>query len=133
MSNVVEHAKAGKVSIRLETSRFCWLRLTVKDDGDGFDVEKPFDGLGIGTMQDYAEAVDGRCSIQSEPGTGTEVTAVLPALAARRGATTIPGKRRQVMELLKESCPWCHKEVRVEPGASAAHMLDLQKGVHLHA
>ena len=24
------------------------------------------------------------------------------------------------MELLKETCPWCHKEVRVEPGASGA-------------
>ena len=29
------------------------------------------------------------------------------------------------MELLKESCPWCHKEVRVEPGATPLHMLDL--------
>ena len=30
LSNVVEHAKASKVTIRLETSRFCWLRLTVQ-------------------------------------------------------------------------------------------------------
>lgn len=78
LTNVVEHAKAGKVTVRLEVSRYCWLRLTVRDDGQGFDVEGPFDGLGIGTMQDYAEAVDGQCSIDSEPGTGTVVTAVLP-------------------------------------------------------
>ena len=36
------------------------------------------EGLGIGTMQDYAEAVDGQCSVHSNPGAGTEVTAVLP-------------------------------------------------------
>ena len=29
-------------------------------------------------MQDYAEAVDGECSVHSDPGVGTEVTAVLP-------------------------------------------------------
>jgi hypothetical protein len=29
-------------------------------------------------MQDYAEVVGGRCIIQSAPGEGTEVTALLP-------------------------------------------------------
>ena len=38
----------------------------------------PLHGLGMGTMQDYAEAVDGECSVHSDPGVGTEVTAVLP-------------------------------------------------------
>ena len=78
LTNVVEHAQAAKATVRLDVSRSSWLRLTVRDDGRGFDVERPFDGLGIGTMQDYAEAVDGQCSVESEPGTGTVVTAVLP-------------------------------------------------------
>ena len=29
-------------------------------------------------MQDYAEVVGGRCIVQSAPGEGTEVTALLP-------------------------------------------------------
>ena len=78
LTNVVKHAKASKVTVRLDSSREGWLRLTVRDDGQGFDVDSPPSGLGMGTMQDYAEAVDGECSVHSDPGVGTEVTAVLP-------------------------------------------------------
>jgi len=78
LTNVVKHAKASKATVRLDSSREGWLRLEVRDDGHGFDVGNPHCGLGMGTMQDYAEAVDGECSVHSVPGGGTEVTAVLP-------------------------------------------------------
>ncbi len=78
LTNVVKHAKASKVTVRLDSSREGWLRLAVRDNGQGFDVENPHSGLGMGTMQDYAEAVDGECSVHCDPGGGTEVTAVLP-------------------------------------------------------
>jgi signal transduction histidine kinase len=78
LSNVVQHAKASKVTVQLDSSREGWLRLTVRDDGQGFDVESPPYGMGMGTMQDYAEAVEGECSVQSDPGVGTKVTAVFP-------------------------------------------------------
>ena len=78
LTNVVKHANASKVIVRLDSSREGWLRLTVRDDGQGFNVQAPPRGLGLGTMQDYAEALDGECSVHSDPGVGTEVTAVLP-------------------------------------------------------
>ena len=78
LTNVVKHAGAGKVNVRLDMSREGWLRLTVRDDGQGFNVQEPHPGLGLGIMQDYAEAVDGECSVHSDHGVGTEVAAVLP-------------------------------------------------------
>ena len=84
LTNVVKYAKASKVTVRLDSSQEGWLRLTVRDDGQGFDGESPPYGQGMGTMQDYAEAVDGACSVHSDPGVGTEVTAVLPV--SRPGA-----------------------------------------------
>ena len=78
LTNVVKHAKASKVTVRLDPPREGWLRLTVRDDGQGFDVESTPRGLGMPTMQDYAGAVDGECVVHSAPGVGTEVTAVLP-------------------------------------------------------
>ncbi len=78
LTNAVEHSRAGKVTVRLDLPREGWLRLTVRDDGRGRDAENPEDGLGMGAMQDYAEAVGGECSIQSDPGAGAVVTAVLP-------------------------------------------------------
>ena len=84
LTNAVEHARAGHATVRLDTSREGWLRLTVRDDGQGFDVESVPDGRGVPTMQDYADALGGQCVVLSAPGTGTEVTAMLPL--ARLGA-----------------------------------------------
>ena len=84
LTNAAEHAMASHATVRLDTSREGWLRLTVRDDGQGFDAESVPDGLGVATMQDYADALGGQCVVLSAPGTGTEVTAVLPL--ARLGA-----------------------------------------------
>jgi signal transduction histidine kinase len=78
LANVVRHADARKVTVRLDALREGWWRLTVLDDGKGFDASSVCFGLGIATMQDYARALDGECLIQSAPGGGTEVTAALP-------------------------------------------------------
>ena len=84
LTNAAEHARAGHATVRLDTSREGWLRLTVRDDGQGFDAESAPVGLGVATMQDYADALGGQCVVLSAPGAGTEVTAVLPL--ARLGA-----------------------------------------------
>ena len=95
LTNVVKHAKANKVTVRLDSSPERWLRLTVRDDGHGFERQAPPDGLGMGTMQDYAEAVDGECSVHSDSSVGTEVMAVLPLSRPGCGALGASGKRRQ--------------------------------------
>ena len=78
LSNAIQHAKAGKVAVRLDASREGWLRLTVRDDGRGFAVEGVPSGLGVGTMQDYADAAGGQCVVHGVPGAGTEVMAAIP-------------------------------------------------------
>ena len=78
LTNVVAHAKASKVNVRLAVSREGWLRLTVRDDGRGFDAKSAPGRLGMATMHDYADAAGGKCAVNSAPGAGTEVTAVLP-------------------------------------------------------
>lgn len=78
LTNVVKHANASKVSVRLETPFGGWFRLTVQDDGQGFAVEESSEGMGIVGMRDYAEAIGGECVILGAPGKGTQVTATLP-------------------------------------------------------
>jgi signal transduction histidine kinase len=78
MTNAVKHAKASKVNVRLDTSPDGRLRVTVRDDGQGFDAESTPHGLGIPAMLDYADAVGGECAVHSAPGMGTEVTAAFP-------------------------------------------------------
>jgi signal transduction histidine kinase len=78
LTNVVKHAQVSQAAVRLDVPRAGWLRLSVRDDGRGFDVEHVGAGLGLGTMRDYAEAADGEFSVASQPGEGTVVTALLP-------------------------------------------------------
>lgn len=78
LSNVMKHAQASAVTITLDSPTESTLRLTVRDDGKGFDVDRFGDGLGLAGMRDYVEVTGGDLSIRSEPGNGTEVTANLP-------------------------------------------------------
>ncbi len=78
LGNATKHAKASRITVKLELSSKGWLRLTVQDDGRGFDMESAVAGLGTLMMQDYAEVAGGSCVINSTPGKGTEVTAVVP-------------------------------------------------------
>jgi signal transduction histidine kinase len=51
----------------------------VSDDGGGIGAEKAA-GAGLVNMRDRVEAVGGRLSVDSEPGVGTTVSAVVPGV-----------------------------------------------------
>lgn len=76
MNNVVKHAKASLVTVRITYSPEA-VRLTVQDDGQGF-VEGPAEGLGLESMKARAQGVEGETTIVSTPGQGTSVTARVP-------------------------------------------------------
>lgn len=78
LTNVVKHAKASKVTVKLDMPSPEWIRISIKDNGQGFDPEKVAAGLGIVGMRDYAEAMGGECAILRAKDQGTEVSARLP-------------------------------------------------------
>jgi PAS domain S-box-containing protein len=94
LTNVVKHTKASKVNIKLKLLPEEWLCMILSDDGQGFDLAGASGGRGLMMMQDYAEVVGGRCIIQSTPGEGTEVTALLPFSG--------PGAKRPERSLILE-------------------------------
>jgi two-component system NarL family sensor kinase len=69
MRNARRHAGASEVRIRA-TGRGCSLRVSVEDDGEGFNVLDltagyPRRGLGLAGMQERAKAVGGEVEIDS--------------------------------------------------------------------
>jgi PAS domain S-box-containing protein len=82
ISNLAKHANARKVDISLDAEGR-EVRLTIADDGTGFDVTRlPEAGrYGFQIMRERAEAVDARLEIESTPGSGTRITAVLERAA----------------------------------------------------
>jgi signal transduction histidine kinase len=80
--NVVKHARANKVSVRLE-DRDTSLRIIVEDDGVGFDPRAVIDaggktgGFGLFSIEALMADMGGNLRIVSEPGKGC--TAILSA------------------------------------------------------
>lgn len=78
INNLAKHANARKVDISLYQEEQ-EVRLTISDDGSGFDVARlPEAGrYGFQIMRERAEAVDARLEIESAPGHGTRIIAIL--------------------------------------------------------
>ena len=85
LTNVVRHAQAQHCTLRLavEGDEDGRLHLSIQDDGLGLpggerrEVGVPT-GVGLTSMRERAAELGGTCAIQSEPGVGTRITAVLP-------------------------------------------------------
>lgn len=87
LNNIVKHAQAARVDIRLYATKEA-VRLQIRDDGVGFDLTAVPDtpttaghnqaGMGLRTMQERTEALNGRLTIHSEPGQGTTIQVNLP-------------------------------------------------------
>jgi signal transduction histidine kinase len=85
LSNIAKHAAASKVRLTL-TYLDDTLLLDVVDDGIGFDVsgaeaQNPH-GFGLVGMRERLKRVGGALTIESAPGAGTNVNAVMPMAVA---------------------------------------------------
>ncbi|MCI0396762.1 MAG: sensor histidine kinase [Chloroflexi bacterium] len=71
--NIVKHARAGRVTLRLQQSGE-EIILEIGDDGVGFDTGGAFPGhLGLRSMRERAERCGGALVVDSAPGQGTRV------------------------------------------------------------
>lgn len=84
LANAVRHAGASTAEVTLRAAAGT-ARLTVADDGGGFDPDEArrTGGVGLASIEERAQLLGGRCRIASAPGAGTgiEVTVPLPATA----------------------------------------------------
>jgi len=87
LQNALKYSRARQISVRLIGSPH-QLALTVADDGVGFDVKAAWGrGLGLISMGERLETIDGTLAIRSTPGVGTTVEVVVPLHAIEE---TIP-------------------------------------------
>lgn len=78
LSNVARHAHASEVEIDIRFSAGA-LRLSIRDDGRGFDLEAPTSGHGLASLRARAEKLGGTIRIDSRPGGGTRIELEVPA------------------------------------------------------
>jgi signal transduction histidine kinase len=79
LHNVVKHSAARKALIVLEKTDQA-VRLSVSDDGCGFDAEttRSKAGLGLISMRERLRFVGGEISIRSQPSRGTRIDVSVP-------------------------------------------------------
>jgi signal transduction histidine kinase len=78
MTNAIRHGRADTVHVSVDGPSP--LVMVVADDGRGFDISAPRsrEKVGLRSMQERAENLGGRMTIESAPGQGTSVAVVLP-------------------------------------------------------
>ncbi len=78
LNNALRHANARSVTVRLQKRRDR-LVFEIRDDGCGFDQQQVGNGgRGLRNMQERAEKIGARLTVDSRPGRGTIVRVVLP-------------------------------------------------------
>ena len=81
LHNGLKYSRSSQFSVELSATAN-EIRLEVKDAGLGFDVEKAKrnGGLGLVSMQERVHLVRGKLHVESAPGRGTKITAVVPVI-----------------------------------------------------
>jgi signal transduction histidine kinase len=79
VANAVRHGRPRTIHLRLVYGRPS-VKLTIRDDGDGFCPQNESSGFGIRGMKRRAESIDATLRIRSSPGHGTfvAVRAMMP-------------------------------------------------------
>lgn len=80
LTNVVRHAEAEHATVGLLRDQD-YLRVQVRDSGAGFDLEQKEQDqqtFGLTSMQERAALLEGQLIVDTSPGEGTQVLAILP-------------------------------------------------------
>jgi len=77
LTNIARHAEASRVDIVLDVGSG-GLRLDIVDDGRGFDLFQPSEGLGLVGMRERVQALNGHIRTESSPGHGAQLFIRIP-------------------------------------------------------
>jgi len=77
LHNIIKYAQATRVTINIAQEE-ANLLIAVQDNGIGFDATQSSEGIGIKNMQERAQTVGGKISLQTEPNKGTALFVTIP-------------------------------------------------------
>nr|WP_297788097.1 sensor histidine kinase [uncultured Allomuricauda sp.] len=78
LKNCVKHAKSQNVSISFRVVDDN-LKLTITDDGIGFDINRKKKGIGLRNIISRVKKIKAKLDIDSKPGKGTTIKVLIPA------------------------------------------------------
>ncbi len=72
LSNVMYHAEASEVNIRLSEDDND-IHLSIADNGKGFEIQKIIQQNGLNSIRERVDSINGKFRIDSAPGKGTQI------------------------------------------------------------
>jgi signal transduction histidine kinase len=78
LGNILEYAQAESVEIIIEQKAKTIL-MQVRDDGQGFDTNSRYPGIGLKNIRRRAELMNGKVKISSAPGQGCSLKVEIPS------------------------------------------------------
>ena len=80
LRNIQKHAANSEAVRASLTGSPEGITLRIEDSGDGFDLDeaRKKGGLGLISIEERVRLVNGKLTIQSQPGKGTTITAFVP-------------------------------------------------------
>jgi len=99
LTNALKHSGANHTAITLQKTAEEYY-MAIKDDGKGFDMNVPVQGLGLISMRERLMSLQGHFSLLSSPGHGTRIMVKIPredpsALDERETARQSSGARSE--------------------------------------
>jgi signal transduction histidine kinase len=104
LRNVRHHAEASRIVVSIQP-RGQAVEVRVEDDGVGFDPGSVMFESGIATMRSFADLAQGQLTIESSPGLGTTVIAVLGEQTAPDMARATEPRRRHLRLIRSPASP----------------------------
>jgi len=77
LTNALRHGRARSIQVLLAYERR-QVRLSIKDDGRGFDPDAEATGYGMRSIRETLRHLRGRLDVESRPGAGARITITLP-------------------------------------------------------
>jgi len=79
LNNALKHANASEVTLSLKSEK-ATITLIIEDNGRGFDQElvQSQAGMGLTSMTERVEKIEGSLSIESGSGAGTRISVSIP-------------------------------------------------------
>jgi signal transduction histidine kinase len=83
LANIALHSQATQVILQIDSSSE-GMRVSLEDNGKGFDVEKDQEkgGMGLKVIRDRVQMLGGTMEVHSTVGQGTHVLFQIPAVNA---------------------------------------------------
>ncbi len=77
LRNAIKHSKCNNIVVQLFNSN-SQLKVTIADNGCGFNKTSQMDGRGLTVMKERAESVGGHLDVMSSPGISTKIQLEVP-------------------------------------------------------